>query len=66
MMTAQGSLKLVGLLVIHAGRFLVMSSLNIEAMGLIVRIGDCSSASWFLKSEGLVLLLAYNDYICEN
>jgi hypothetical protein len=65
MMIAQGLLELVGLLVIHVG-FLVMSFLDIEAMGFIVRIGDNSSVSWFLKSEGLMLLLAYNDYICEN
>jgi hypothetical protein len=43
-----------------------MYSLNIEVMGLVVRIGDCLSVSWFLESEGSVLLLAYNDYICEN
>ncbi len=65
MTTTQGSLKLIGLLVIHVG-FLVMFSLNIEVMGLVVRIGDCLSVSWFLESEGSVLLLAYNDYICEN
>jgi hypothetical protein len=65
MMTAQGSLELVGLLVIHAW-FLVISSLNNEVMGLVAKISNYSSASWFLKSEGLMLLLAYNDYICED
>jgi hypothetical protein len=64
-MIAQGPLELVGLLVIHAW-FLVMSSLDTKAMGLVAKIGDCSNASWFLKSEGPMLLLVYNDYICEN
>jgi hypothetical protein len=64
-MTTQGSLELVGLLVIHAW-FMVMSFLDTEVMGLVAKISDYSSVSWVLKNEGLVLLLAYNDYICEN
>jgi hypothetical protein len=59
------SLELVGLLVIHAW-YLVMSSLDTKIMGLVANINECSSASWLFKNEGPMLLLAYNDYICEN
>jgi hypothetical protein len=55
-MTTQGSLELVGLLVIYAW-FMVMSSLNTEVMGLVAKISDYSSASWLLRLMTIQMLV---------